>query len=98
MDPVKVAGVVAWPVPENKKDVQQFLSFMNFYQRFIWAFSDIAWPLFDLTKNGMAYSSYGQINQLNIGLIPRGLMSYSWDTKTRNDIGITSYLGGSYIW
>ena len=31
MDPVKVAGVTAWPTPENKKDVQQFLSFTNFY-------------------------------------------------------------------
>jgi hypothetical protein len=35
MDPVKVASVAAWPVPENKKDMQQFLGFMNFYQRFI---------------------------------------------------------------
>jgi hypothetical protein len=35
MDPVKVAGVAAWPTPENKKDVQQFLSFTKFYRRFI---------------------------------------------------------------
>jgi hypothetical protein len=26
MDPVKVAGVASWPTPENKKDVQQFLT------------------------------------------------------------------------
>jgi hypothetical protein len=54
MDPIKVAGVAAWPMPENKKDVQQFLGFTNFYRRFIQAFSDIAQPLFDLTKKGMA--------------------------------------------
>jgi hypothetical protein len=54
MHPVKVAGVTAWPVPENKKDVQQVLSFMNFYQRFIQVFSNIAWPLFNLTKKGGA--------------------------------------------
>jgi hypothetical protein len=35
MDPVKVASVAPWPVPENKKDMQQFLGFTNFYQRFI---------------------------------------------------------------
>ena len=35
MDPVKVAGVVEWPVPNNKKEVQSFLGFINFYRRFI---------------------------------------------------------------
>jgi hypothetical protein len=56
MDPVKVAGVASWPEPKNKKDVQQFLSFTNFYRRFIWAFSDIAQPLFDLTKKDVAWT------------------------------------------
>jgi len=49
MDLVKVAGVREWPTPENKMDVQAFLGFMNFYQRFIWDFSANARPLFDLT-------------------------------------------------
>jgi hypothetical protein len=56
MDPVKVAGVALWPEPENKKDVQQFLSFTNFYWRFIRAFSEISRPLFDLTKKGVAWT------------------------------------------
>ena len=49
MDPVKVAGVQKWPTPENRMDVQAFLGFINFYQRFIWNFSAKARPLFDLT-------------------------------------------------
>jgi len=49
MDPVKVAGVREWPTLENKTDVQAFLGFVNFYQRFIWDFSAKARPLFDLT-------------------------------------------------
>jgi hypothetical protein len=32
--------------------VQQFLGFTNFY----WGFSDVAWPLFDLTKKGVAWT------------------------------------------
>jgi hypothetical protein len=36
--------------------MQQFLGFTNFYQRFIWAFSDVARPLFDLTKKGVAWT------------------------------------------
>jgi len=51
MDLVKVAGVQEWPTSENKTDVQAFLGFMNFYQRFIWDFSAKAQPLFDLTHS-----------------------------------------------
>ncbi len=35
MDPVKVAGVRDWPALMNKKEVQSFLGFTNFYRRFI---------------------------------------------------------------
>jgi hypothetical protein len=50
MDPVKVAGVADWPVPGNCKEVQSFLGFINFYRHFIKDFSDLARPLFELTK------------------------------------------------
>ncbi|KAF7372795.1 Reverse transcriptase-RNase H-integrase [Mycena sanguinolenta] len=55
MDPVKVAGIATWPSPENKQDVLQFLSFTNFFWRFIGEFSDITCPLFDLTKKGAVW-------------------------------------------
>jgi hypothetical protein len=51
MDPVKIAGVVEWPTPGSKKEVQSFLGFTNFYRHFIKGFSDLARPLFDLTQN-----------------------------------------------
>ena len=35
MDPVKVNGISAWPTPTNLREVQSFLGFRNFYQRFI---------------------------------------------------------------
>ena len=50
MDPIKVVGVAEWPVPSNRKEVQSFLGFTNFYQRFIEGFSHIAHPLFNLIK------------------------------------------------
>jgi len=49
MDPVKVAGVTEWPIPSNRKEVQSFLGFTNFYHRFIQGFPHLARPLFDLT-------------------------------------------------
>jgi len=42
MDPVKVAGVCKWPIPENQTDVQAFIGFIDFYCRFIQDFSTIA--------------------------------------------------------
>jgi hypothetical protein len=51
MDLVKVAGVADWLEPCNKREVQSFLGFANFYHRFIKDFSHHARPLFNLTKN-----------------------------------------------
>jgi hypothetical protein len=56
MDPVKIAGVTEWPTPTSKKEVQSFLGFTNFYQRFIRDFSHHARPLFDLTKNNVKWN------------------------------------------
>jgi len=54
MDPVKVAGVREWPIPENQTNVQAFIGFINFYRRFIQDFLTIARPLFDLTRSNQA--------------------------------------------
>jgi hypothetical protein len=49
MDPVKVKGITEWPVPTNKKELQSFLGFLNFYRRFVEGFSTKAKPLTKLT-------------------------------------------------
>jgi hypothetical protein len=49
MDLVKIAGVVEWPTPSSKKEVQSFIGFINFYRRFIPGFSHHMRALFDLT-------------------------------------------------
>jgi hypothetical protein len=62
MDPVKVAGVVDWPKPQSKKEVQSFLGFTNFYQQFIQDFSHHVWPLFDLTGKNAPWT-WGEAQQ-----------------------------------
>jgi len=55
IDPVKITGVAEWPTPSNKKEVQSFLGFTNFYRRFIQGFSDLTRPMFDLTQKDSAW-------------------------------------------
>src|SRR5260221_1647227 len=49
MDPTKVHRVMEWPTLTKAKEVQSFLGFVNFYQKFICNFSNIAHPLYALT-------------------------------------------------
>jgi len=56
MDPVKVAGVHDWPIPENWTDMQAFIGFVNFYCHFIQDFSTIARPLFNITHCNKAWN------------------------------------------
>ena len=51
MDPAKVEAVHDWPIPNDKREVQQFIGFCNYYRRFILGFSAIARPLHRLTGN-----------------------------------------------
>ena len=51
MDPAKLETMSKWPIPTNKKDVQVFLGFANYYRRFILNYSAKACFLIDLTKD-----------------------------------------------
>jgi len=55
MVPVKVSGVSEWPIPKNRKEVQSFMGFVNFYLRFIKDFSHHVHALFDLTKKDVGW-------------------------------------------
>jgi hypothetical protein len=55
MDPVKIAGVADWPTPSNRKEVQSFVGFVNFYRRFIPGSSHHLHALFDLTMKEVRF-------------------------------------------
>ena len=50
MDQEKVSAIASWLPPTNRKQLQRFFGFANFYRRFIKDFSGIARPLYDLIK------------------------------------------------
>ncbi len=51
MDPVKIAGIAAWPMPAKKVQLQSFLGFTNFYRHFIKGYSKVVKPMTQLTGN-----------------------------------------------
>src|SRR5258707_8261206 len=50
MDPTKVSTIQDWPEPQKVRDVQAFLGFANFYQRFIHDYSETTLRLNHLCK------------------------------------------------
>ncbi len=57
MELERVRIIEEWPEPLCHRDIQVFLTFANFYCRFISAFSKIAKPMTDLLKgSGMVAS------------------------------------------
>jgi hypothetical protein len=50
MDPAKTRAVTDWSTPSTRKELQRFLWFANFYQRFIRNYSSVAAPLMALTS------------------------------------------------
>ena len=55
MNSVKVSIIVKWLILMNVKDVQSFLSFVNFYQRFIYDYSKLASSLTHLIKKDILF-------------------------------------------
>lgn len=52
----KIRAVLEWPTPENRKQLQRFLGFANFYRRFIRNYSQTAQPLTALTSTKVPFS------------------------------------------
>ena len=63
MDPAKISAVTGWPVPENRKKLQQFLGFANFYRRFIRNYSTVAAPLTALTSTKQPFTWTPEANK-----------------------------------
>ena len=55
MDPAKHKGIADWPQPQHVTDVCAFLGFMGFYHYFMPNYSNIMWPLIQLTKKNAIF-------------------------------------------
>ena len=54
-DPSITEAVSKWPIPQNRKEVQQFLGLANYYRRFVKDFALISEPLQRLTEKNAPF-------------------------------------------
>ena len=54
--PEKLESIVKMPVPQNAKQVKQFLGLVGYYRKFVPHFSDIARPLTQLTRKNEGFN------------------------------------------
>ncbi len=67
MDPIKVQGIMDWPIPTNLGELQSFLGFGNYYKDFIQGYSQITRPLHDLTRKNVQWQwNYPQNNAFQL--------------------------------
>lgn len=50
VNPKLIESVQSFPIPKSQKQVKQFMGLCNYYRKFIHKFSEIAQPLYELTK------------------------------------------------
>ena len=54
--PEKLESIAKMPVPQNAKQVKQFLGLVGYYRKFVPCFSDIARPLTQLTQKNEGFN------------------------------------------
>ena len=95
MDPVKVSRVLEWLESRNKREVQCFVRFVNFYQWFVKDFSHHTRALFDLTKKDVGWNwgkseqaSFNQLKELitsaPVLVLPNNSLPYHIEADSSN--------------
>ena len=63
MEPKKVVTICNWDRPTCMKEIRSFIGFCNFYQQFIYGFSNVASPLNAVTKKEAMKKQFAWTNK-----------------------------------
>jgi hypothetical protein len=55
-DPGKIEAVLHFPTPKNVTSVRSFLGLIGYYQKYIKGYSNLAGPLFELTRKDVVFA------------------------------------------
>lgn len=66
MDPAKLQAIREFPVPRNRKEIQSFVGFVNFYRKFSANYASTIGPLIDLIKKNTPWKfGYEELKLFN---------------------------------
>ena len=73
LTPESMRSITEWPIPNNRKEVDTFLGYMNYHRESLKNFSVLAAPLYDLTKTKSTFlwgevqnNSFHSLKQLDV--------------------------------
>ena len=100
-NPQKIQIIKDYKIPQNEKQVRQFLGLSQYYKRFQKDFSKIAKPLYDLTKKDTAWNWTPECQKsfeiLKNNLITEPVLAYPDNTKPYIICSDASTYGLGYI-
>ena len=64
MNSEKVRVIIKWSVSKSVKEIQSFLEFVNFYQKFIWNYNKVAAALTDIIKKKQEFSWNDKVQEV----------------------------------
>jgi hypothetical protein len=103
MDPEKVKAIQDWQAPMTVKGVRSFLGFANFYRRFVEHFSDVVWPLTELTRTDRAFEWSAEAERAfrrmkRIFLSEPALLQFAFDKPMRIETDSSGWcVGGTLL-
>jgi hypothetical protein len=75
MCPDKLDAIHTWPAPKNVHELKSFLGMCGYYRKFVKGFSEIAAPLFDLTKADQREYAWREIHQQSFEQLRNALLN-----------------------
>ena len=97
MEDERIEAVKNWPEPKSVQDIQVFIGFANFYQRFIGGFSKIAAPLTSMLKTTGSSDSPKRNDDDEVvgGGGDRNLFKSKSKKSKNTKSGVQTYLGAT---
>ena len=78
--PEHVQSIQEWPLPKNKKELQQFLGFVNYHRSFVPGLAGICAPLYQLTGQKVTWAWDGRhteaFNALKVAMTSPPVLGY----------------------
>jgi deoxyuridine 5'-triphosphate nucleotidohydrolase len=101
MDPTKIKVISKWKEPRNKKELQSFLGFANYYRKFIEGYGLIVKPMTKLKGNEpWTWGSDQQkaFNQIKKQMITELILAIPWcNSKFKIEVDTSDYAKGAVL-